>query len=879
MGGAVLIGRAEEDEMVYLERVNAPQDLKTLRIPELERLAREIRDEIYRVTSINGGHFASNLGSVELTLALHYVFDSPRDEIVWDVGHQGYPHKIVTGRRERFDTIRKEGGLSGFLQREESEHDAFGAGHASTSISAALGMAVGKHLKGESGRAIAVIGDGALTGGMAYEALNNAGSLHLPLIVVLNDNEMSIAPNVGAMSKYLSRMRTDERYSKAKAEFERIMHRVPKGDLFLELSERMRDSFKEFVYHTMIWEELGFTYVGPVDGHNVAELIETFQQLKSIDGPVFIHAVTTKGKGYDFAEDDPFKHHAAKVATNGPSAPTPPKYQDVFGEYLTELANTDERIVAITAAMPDGTGLLPFAKAHPERLYDVGIAEQHAVTFAAGLATQGLRPVVAIYSTFLQRAYDQVVHDVCVQNLPVVFALDRAGLVGDDGRTHHGVFDFSYLRCLPNMTIMAPKDEYELKNMILTAVAHDGPIAVRFPRGSGTGVESAFEPVKLPIGRGEIVREGTDITIVAVGSRVIAAENAADMLSERGVSARVVNARFVKPLDEDLLLRCARETGAIVTVEENVLHGGFGAAVLELFMREAVQVPVQCLAIPDVFLDHASQESLRAQAGITAQDIVETALELSTARSTSPVSRESATAVSAIERTLDVLGLNLAPDRKELLDGYVALLLEASSQFNLTALKDPQAIEELLVGGSLELAQFIPRSASSLIDVGTGGGIPGMVLAIVRPDVRVCLLDATTKKVRFLEETAGVLGLSNVTALHGRAEELAHDPRHREQYDLGTARAVARLATLVELVHPFVKPGGRSVFPKGEGAGGELEEARQAIGFVGGRNPGIIHSKLDDTRYVVIDKAKPTPERFPRRVGIPGKRPIGVPVG
>jgi 1-deoxy-D-xylulose-5-phosphate synthase len=620
--------------MVYLERVNAPRDIKSLRAPELERLAREIRDEIYRVTSINGGHFASNLGSVELTLALHYVFDSPQDQIVWDVGHQSYPHKLVTGRRDRFDTIRKEGGLSGFLQREESEHDAFGAGHASTSISAALGMAVAKQLKGDKSRAIAVIGDGALTGGMAYEALNNAGSLNLPFIVVLNDNEMSIAPNVGAMSKYLSRMRTDERYSKAKAEFEKLMHRVPQGELFLDLSKRMRDSFKEFVYHTMIWEELGFTYVGPVDGHDIGELIETFQTVKSIEGPVFIHAVTTKGKGYDFAEDDPFKHHAAKVVSNGPSRPAPPKYQDVFGEYLTELANDDKRIVAITAAMPDGTGLLPFAKSHPERLFDVGIAEQHAVTFAAGLATQGMRPVAAIYSTFLQRAYDQVIHDVCVQNLPVVFALDRAGLVGDDGRTHHGVFDFSYLRCLPNLVVMAPKDETELKNMVLTAVSYeDGPIALRFPRGSGTGVTSALPPAKLPIGRGEVLRDGTDITLLAIGSRVIAAENAAEMLAERGISARVVNARFVKPLDEKLILKCARETGAVVTVEENVLTGGFGSAVLELFMRESVTVPVHCLAIPDVFLDHASQEALRAKAGITAQDIVESALELSTARS------------------------------------------------------------------------------------------------------------------------------------------------------------------------------------------------------------------------------------------------------
>lgn len=620
--------------MVYLERVNGPEDIKSLKVPELERLAREIRDEIYRVTSKNGGHFASNLGSVELTLALHYVFDSPRDQIVFDVGHQGYPHKIITGRRERFDTIRKEGGLSGFLQREESEHDAFGAGHASTSISAALGMAVGKNLKGDASRAIAIIGDGALTGGMAFEALNNAGNLHLPFIVVLNDNEMSIAPNVGAMSKYLSRMRADERYSRAKAQYEKLLHKAPKGELVLDLSKRMRDSLKEFVYHTMIWEELGFTYVGPVDGHNIAELIETFQTVKAVEGPVFVHAVTVKGKGYDFAEDDPFKHHAAKVKSTGVAMPAPPKYQDVFGEYLTQLANDDDRIVAITAAMPDGTGLLPFAKAHPERFFDVGIAEQHAVTFAAGLATQGMRPVVAVYSTFLQRAYDQVIHDVCVQNLPVVFAIDRAGLVGDDGRTHHGVFDFSYLSCLPNMVIMAPKDESELRNMILTALEHDGPIAVRFPRGSGTGVESSLKPVELPIGRGEIMRDGDDLTILAVGSRVIAAQNAADMLAERGISARIVNARFVKPLDEALILKCARETGRLITIEENVHHGGFGAAVLELLAREGVQVPVECLAIPDVFLDHASQESLRAKAGITAQDLVETALELSSARVT-----------------------------------------------------------------------------------------------------------------------------------------------------------------------------------------------------------------------------------------------------
>ncbi len=615
--------------MSYLDRINAPADLKRLTPRELKTLAREIRDEVHQVTSVNGGHFASNLGSVELTLALHYVFDSPTDQIVWDVGHQGYPHKLVTGRRERFSTIRKEGGLSGFLQREESEHDAFGAGHASTSISAGFGMAMARHLQGEPGRVISVIGDGALTGGMAFEALNNAGSYNLPFLVVLNDNEMSIAPNVGAMTKYLSRVRTDERYGKAKKQIERLMKNAPKGDFFLDLSKRSLDAFKEFVYHTMIWEELGFTYLGPIDGHDIDELIETFNQVHDLEGPVMVHAVTVKGKGFEWAEDDPFKHHAAKVVSSGPSKPSPPKYQDVFGIELAKLARDDERIVAITAAMPDGTGLLQFAEEHPGRFFDVGIAEQHAVTFAAGMATRGLRPVATIYSTFLQRAYDQIVHDVCIQNLPVVFAMDRSGFVGDDGRTHHGVFDFSYLRCLPNIAIMAPKDEIELADMLKTAIDYeDGPIALRYPRGSGTGEASGRAPVALPIGRGELIREGADLTILAIGSRVLAAERAAEILAERGIQASVVNARFVKPLDEELILRLARQTGGVITVEENVAAGGFGSAVAELLAREGLHVPLHILGIPDRFFDHASQDALRKQAGIDIQDIVEAALEL-----------------------------------------------------------------------------------------------------------------------------------------------------------------------------------------------------------------------------------------------------------
>jgi 1-deoxy-D-xylulose-5-phosphate synthase len=486
-------------------------------------------------------------------------------------------------------------------------------------------MAVGGQLRGEQFHSIAVIGDGALTGGMAYEALNNAGSLQVPFIVVLNDNEMSIAPNVGALPKYLSRIRTDGRYSQAKAEVERILSHMPQGDLLLELGKRMKDGLKEIVYHTMIWEELGFTYIGPIDGHNVRDLIDTFEQAKKISGPVFIHAVTVKGKGYEPAENDPFKHHAASIKIPG-APPSPPKYQDVFGQTLTALAKNDPRIVAITAAMPDGTGLLPFAKEHPSRFFDVGIAEQHAVTFAAGLSTQGIRPFATIYSTFLQRAYDQVIHDVCIQNLPVVFAMDRAGLVGDDGRTHHGIFDFAYLRCLPNMVVMAPKDEDELRHMVATAVAHDsGPIALRYPRGAGVGVSMLGEPHPLPIGKGELIREGTDLTIAAIGSTVLPATRAAEILAERGISAEVINARFVKPLDEELLLQSARKTGALVTVEEAMLAGGFGSAVLELLAREEIDLPVDRLGLADKFYDHASQNALRRQAGIDAESIAERA--------------------------------------------------------------------------------------------------------------------------------------------------------------------------------------------------------------------------------------------------------------
>jgi 1-deoxy-D-xylulose-5-phosphate synthase len=616
-----------------LDEIRSPADLKGLTYAQLAQLAGEIRTELIEVVTRTGGHLGASLGAVELTLALHYVFDSPRDKLVWDVGHQAYVHKLVTGRRGRFATIRQEGGLSGFLSRDESEHDAFGAGHASTSISAALGMAIGEHLRpaGEArGRCVAIIGDGALTGGMAFEGLNNAGNLNVPVIVVLNDNEMSIAPNVGAIAKYLNRVRTDPRYTRARAEWERVAARLPQGEFLIELGRRMRDSVKEFIYHAMIWEELGFTYVGPVDGHDIRATVNALRQARQIDGPAFVHVVTSKGKGYEPADVDRERSHAvsakappkATVGSDAAAPPAPPKYQDVFGETMIELAAEDPRIVCITAAMPSGTSVGRFAAVYPERAFDVGIAEQHAVTFAAGLATTGARPVAAIYSTFLQRAYDQIVHDVCLQRLPVIFALDRAGFAGDDGRTHHGIYDLSYLRCLPNMTIMAPKDENELRHMLKTAVAHtSGPIAVRYPRGAGVGVPTDEPLHVLPIGRAEVLRAGTDVAILAVGTMVLPAERAADQLALEGIRATAVNARFVKPLDERLFLELARTHGAIVTVEESATAGGFGAGVLELLAHHGLTVPCRVLGVPDRIFEQASQGRLREKAGLSIEGI------------------------------------------------------------------------------------------------------------------------------------------------------------------------------------------------------------------------------------------------------------------
>ncbi len=615
-----------------LSRVSTPDDVKKLSQRELRQLADDIRAMLIGSVTRTGGHLGASLGTVELAIALHYVFDSPKDKIVWDVGHQAYAHKLLTGRKDRFATLRKEGGMSGFLSRDESEHDAFGAGHASTSISAALGMCVAEQRKpqqAQRGHAVAIIGDGALTGGMAFEALNNAGHLDYPLIVILNDNEMSIAPNVGAMSKYLNKLRTDPMYNRAKDDLADLVEKLPQGAKFVELGKRMKDSMKEFIYHKALFEELGFTYVGPVKGHDISALVDALSDAADSNNPVLVHIHTEKGKGYDPAADDLERSHAvsAPSAPASPDAPKPaPKYQDVFAQAAIELARSDDRIYAITAAMPSGTSLGKFGAVFPERFFDVGIAEQHAVTFAAGLATAGLRPIVGIYSTFLQRAFDQIIHDVAIQRLPVVFALDRGGFAGDDGRTHHGVFDMSYLRAIPNMTIMAPKDERELRDMMKTAIEHtDGPVAIRFPRGAAVGVDTSAPMTELPIGKSETLREGGDIAILAIGSMVGYAQKAAARLSEHGIQATVVNARFAKPLDEEMVLRLADEVGAIVTVEENVAMGGFGSGVLETLSAHGRFIPTRVLGVPDRFFEQASQERLREIAGIGVDGIVDAA--------------------------------------------------------------------------------------------------------------------------------------------------------------------------------------------------------------------------------------------------------------
>jgi 1-deoxy-D-xylulose-5-phosphate synthase len=609
--------------------------LKQLSEVERKYLADEIRALIIDVVSKTGGHLASNLGVVELSIAVHTAFDSPKDKIIWDVGHQSYAHKILTGRKDSFGTLRQSGGLSGFTKRSESEHDAFGAGHASTSISAALGFAKARDLRGTNEHVVAVIGDGAMTGGLALEGLNNAEQLKTDVIVILNDNKMSIAENVGALAVHLSKLRMLPLYQKVESRAKDLVEKIPAGKTLFRTAEGISHGVVRLLASKAgaVFEELGFTYLGPIDGHNIELMIEVFESAKKLRGPLLIHVVTKKGRGYEFAENNARAFHGitrfdvSEGTVEDSSGYT--SYAKAFGDALVKLASEDPRIVAITAAMPDGTGLAEFAETFPERFFDVGIAEAHAVTFAAGLAAAGLRPVVACYSTFLQRAYDQIVHDVCLQNLPVVFAIDRAGLVGEDGPTHHGAFDLSYLRHIPGMVLCSPRDTNELKNLLLTALTHNGPVAIRYPRGGGPSPFESTPPQVLPIGRGEQLIEGEDAAIIAVGSMVHPSVIAATLLADEGISATVINARFVKPLDEDLILNVLKEGIPTVVVEENTVVGGFGSAVLELAAMHGCYLNrIRCLGIPDTFIEHGSIDKLRYKLGLTATGIAQAVREL-----------------------------------------------------------------------------------------------------------------------------------------------------------------------------------------------------------------------------------------------------------
>lgn len=613
-----------------LDHIQGPEDLRRLDAQGLATLAREIRTFLVETVSKTGGHLAPSLGTVELTLALYRVFHFPKDKLVWDVGHQAYTHKILTGRREAFSTLRQKGGITGFPNRLESPYDAFGVGHASTAISAALGMAVARDLDHKDAHVIAVLGDGALTGGEAFEGLNNAGDLGKNLIVVLNDNGRSIDKNVGAMSDYLSALRIAPQYNRAKKDVEHLLKSIPRiGGKVYKTASAIKDGVRTALVPGAPFDELGFRYIGPLDGHNIELLTDVFSQVRQMQGPTLVHVHTKKGKGYLPAELEPEKFHGIgkfDAATGEcPKKSGAPSYTAVFSDALIELAKDDEDIVAITAAMPSGTGLKAFGKAYPDRFFDVGIAEEHAVTFAAGLATAGKKPVVALYSTFAQRAYDQILHDVCLQKLHVIFALDRGGLVGQDGPTHHGVFDFSYLRHLPGMTILAPKDEAELRDMMATAVALDGPVAVRYPRGAALGVPLATGFTPLPIGKAEVLKGTGEIALLAIGSMVSVAEQTADLLAKDGIEARVVNMRFVKPLDTDLLLALARdgEVRGLVTIEENVLAGGFGSAVLEALSDAGSTMPVRRFGIGDTFVEQGTRDELLALCGLTAPQIAE----------------------------------------------------------------------------------------------------------------------------------------------------------------------------------------------------------------------------------------------------------------
>jgi 1-deoxy-D-xylulose-5-phosphate synthase len=611
-----------------LETIDSPEDLKKLAPAQLEQLAAEIRDEIIATVNVTGGHLASNLGVVELTIALHRVFDSPCDKIIWDVSHQSYVHKLLTGRRARFNTLRQYGGISGFTSRDESEHDPFGTGHASTSVSAALGMAVARDLTGDDCRVIAVIGDGAMTAGMAYEAMNHAGHLGSRLIVILNDNGMSISPTVGALAKLLSRVRFAKNLGKAKQTGQRIVTWLPKGKTLWRAWQKLEDRVKGFFSASPIWEELGFTYIGPIDGHNLRDLETVLTQVKnSATKPTLVHIVTTKGKGYPAAEDNAVYFHG--VSAGGGKKKEVPTYSEVFAQTMVRLAETEPRLVVVTPAMPEGNCLTIFAEKFPDRIFDVGICEQHAVTFAAGMAAQGLRPVVAIYSTFLQRSFDQIIHDVCLQNLPVVFAVDRGGIVGDDGKTHQGIFDISYLSLIPNLVVAAPKDENELQHLLYSAVYAERPMAVRYPRGAGVGVKLDSHFHGIPIGRSEVLRSGEDATIFALGVTVAPALTAAAELEKRDVRAGVVNVRYAKPLDPALIDSLPAGGGAVLTVEENVLTGGFGSAFNTLVQSAGrPDLRIGNLGVADEFVEHGTQAILRARYGLDAAGIVKNVLSL-----------------------------------------------------------------------------------------------------------------------------------------------------------------------------------------------------------------------------------------------------------
>jgi 1-deoxy-D-xylulose-5-phosphate synthase len=611
-----------------LDSINQPADLRGLSFEQLQTLALELRNELVERISVNGGHLASSLGAVELSIALHRVFDSPNDKILWDVGHQSYAHKLLTGRRERFATIRQQGGLSGFTDPSESVHDAFVGGHASNSISAALGMAMARDLSGGKYQVVAVIGDAALTGGMAVEAVNHWGHVGTRMIVIVNDNGMAISPSVGAFSRFLNRMRLDPRYEAAKRRARATFAHLPFGEPAWAVGKRLKGRVKRVLVPGALLEAFGFTYVGPVDGHDIRKLEAALIRARDYEAkPTFVHVITQKGKGYPPAEEDAVTFHG--VAPSNVKAASGPSYSQVFGQTVLRLMRENPKVVAITAAMLDGTGLAPVGREFPQRVFDVGICEQHAVTLAAGLATRGFIPVVAVYSTFLQRAYDQIVHDVCIQNLPVVFAIDRAGIVGDDGRTHQGTLDLSYLGCIPGLTVAAPRDENELQHLIFTGVRANRPIAIRYPRGSGPGAALDAELQEIAIGRGEVLRSGGDVAVFALGTTVHPSLEAAQILLENGIDCTVINARFAKPLDTGLIIETARKVKRVLTVEENALAGGFGSAVLQLVQSRNLQdVQVRCLGIPDEFVEHASQPFLRAKYALDASGIASQTVEM-----------------------------------------------------------------------------------------------------------------------------------------------------------------------------------------------------------------------------------------------------------